>query len=366
MADAVTTDISPSQSTLSANFAPYVYDMLARGQAAASQPFQEYTGERFAGPSALQQQAFQGIAGLQLPGQFQTATDFLTQAGQQAGQFKYQPMQVSAPSLQQYQMNAPQQVGTQGFSTAAAQGLMSPYMQNVVDVQQQQAQRQADIANQAQKAQFARAGAFGGGRSAIAGAQAAADLARQKQNIQAAGLQSAYQQAQQQFNTQQQAALQAALANQQAGITTGAQNLAAQLGVQQLGAGQNLQAQQINQAAQQAGAGLGLQALQQQLGAGQALGNLGLGQYGAGLQGLQALLGAGATQQQFAQQPLDFGYQQYQQSLQYPYQQATFMQSLLGGLPLQAPAYNTGQTGLAAALQGGLSGLALYNLFNKP
>ncbi len=281
MADAVTTDISPSQSTLSANFAPYVYDMLARGQAAASQPFQEYTGERFAGPSALQQQAFQGIGAL---------------GGQS-------PWQYGLGS------NLAAQTGTSSFTQPGiAQSFMSPYMQNVVDVQQQQAQRQADIANQAQKAQFARAGAFGGGRSAIAGAQAAADLARQKQAIQAQGLQSAFQQAQQQFNTEQ----------------------------------------------------------QQRLSAASGLGSLGTQQYGAGLQGLQALLGAGATQQQFAQQPLDFGYQQYQQSLQYPYQQATFMQSLLQGLPLKAPDYNTGQTGLAAALQGGLSGLALYNLFNKP
>jgi hypothetical protein len=79
---------------------------------------------------------------------------------------------------------------------------------------------------------------------------------------------------------------------------------------------------------------------------------------------LQALLSAGATQQQFAQQPLDFGYQQFQESMKYPYQQATFMQSLLQGLPLQARPYDSGQSGLASALQGGLSGLALYNALN--
>ena len=62
MAD--TTTIDPAQSTLSPNFANYIYDMLARGQAAASQPFQEYTGQRFAGASPLQQQAFGGIASL--------------------------------------------------------------------------------------------------------------------------------------------------------------------------------------------------------------------------------------------------------------------------------------------------------------
>lgn len=42
-------ELNPSQSTLSPNFAPYVYDMLSKGQAAAGLPFQPYTGERFAG-----------------------------------------------------------------------------------------------------------------------------------------------------------------------------------------------------------------------------------------------------------------------------------------------------------------------------
>jgi len=52
--------------------------------------------------------------------------------------------------------------------------------------------------------------------------------------------------------------------------------------------------------------------------------------------------------------------------MKYPYQQTSYMQSLLQGLPLQARPYDSGQSGLASALSGGLSGLALYNLFNKP
>ena len=151
-----------------------------------------------------------------------------------------------APQLQTYQMGPFQQVGTQQFSQQAAQDLMSPYMQSVVERQQQAAQREADIASQAQKAQFAQSGAFGGARQGVQQARAAEALARQKGDIQAQGLQSAYQQAQQQFNTQQQAAMQAALANQQAGLTVGQQNLAAQLGVQQLGAQTGLQAALAN------------------------------------------------------------------------------------------------------------------------
>ena len=117
----------------------------------------------------------------------------------QAAQTGYQPQ------LQTFQMGAQPQVTTQSFAQpGAAESYMSPYMQDVVSRQQQAAQREADIASQAQKAQFAQAGAFGGGRQGVAQARAAEALARQKGDIQAQGLQSAYQQAQQQFNVQQQ------------------------------------------------------------------------------------------------------------------------------------------------------------------
>ena len=460
-----------------------------------------------AGFQPMQEAAQRGIAGLQVPGQFDAATQAammgtqgaLNAGNYQAGYFgnqfrapgQYTPGQFSmaqaqAPELQQYQMSpaervgAPgmdaslmqaaqtgynpnlqafqmgpaQQVGTQDYTGANVSQYMSPYMQDVVSRQQQAAQREADIAAQTQKAQFAQAGAFGGGRQGVAQARAAEALARQKGDIQAQGLQSAYQQAQQQFNQEQQARLAAQQANLQAGLTTGQQNLAAQLGVQQLGtqtglqtalanlqaqqqanlanqgllgqyglqqgqfgqqaamqnaqlaqqaalanqqmgyntglqnlqarlatqqlgAGQNLQAQLANQQAlmqaqqaaeqsRQFGAGYGMQGTQQQLAAAGQLGNLGQGQFGTQLAGIRSLADLGATQQQLAQQPLDFGYQQWQQSLQYPYQQATFMQSLLGGLPLQATPYNAGQSGISSAMQGGLAGLGLYNLFNKP
>jgi len=92
----------------------------------------------------------------------------------------------------------------------------------------------------------------------------------------------------------------------------------------------------------------------------------GLEQFGAGLQGLQAQMAAGEKERAIAQQPLDFGYQQFQESVKFPYQQATYMQSLLGGLPLQATPYSetSGQSGMFTGLQGALAGLALYNAMN--
>ena len=289
----------------------------------------------------------------------------------QAAQTGYQP------NLQTFQMGPAQQVGTQGFTQAAAEGLMSPYMQSVVSRQQQAAQREADIASQAQKAQFAQSGAFGGSRQGVQAARAAEALARQKGDIQAQGLQSAYQQAQQQFNTQQQAAMQAALANQAAGLTTGQQNLAAQLGVQQLGtqtgtqlALANLSNQQQaavqNQAAQLQAQGLNAQqAMQAALANQQAQQQANLQNLSAGLQtqGLQAQTGLQAQQlnqatglqaalanQQAGMQAGQFNAQQaYNTALQNAQmqQQANLAnQGLLGQYGLQQ-----GQFGQQAALQ---------------
>lgn len=145
------------------------------------------------------------------------------------------------------------------FTTpGAADKYMSPYMQNVVDIQQREAQRQADIAAQARGAEAVQAGAFGGSRQAIMEAEAARNLAQQKGDIQAKGLQESFGQAQAQFNQEQQARLTAQQANQQARLQTmlsnlsnrqqaNVQNLAADLQMRGMSAEQALRAALANQ-----------------------------------------------------------------------------------------------------------------------
>ena len=126
------------------------------------------------------------------------------------------------------------------------------FRSNVVDVQQQQAKRQAAIAQQALGAQAARAGMFGGSGAALQQAQANAELQRNLQNIQATGLQNAYQQAMQQYSTDAARQLQAGLANQQTGLQTALANMNAQQ-----------QAAVANQAAKLQAAGMNQQAAMQ-------------------------------------------------------------------------------------------------------
>ena len=85
------------------------------------------------------------------------------------------------------------------FDNAAAQQYMSPYMQQVVDVQKQQAIREAQRQNAGRAADAVQAGAFGGSRQAIQQGLASEALSRQLGEIQASGQQQAYESAQGQF-----------------------------------------------------------------------------------------------------------------------------------------------------------------------
>lgn len=396
-------DLDPSQSTLSPNFAPYVYDMLSRGQGLANLPYQEYTGQRFAGPSALQSQAFSGLQNLQAPGQFGTATQLATQAGQGVG--TYTPTgfgsTYTAPGASgatqfgnMFQAPGAYQAGT--FNTGlggigSVQDYMNPYTTGVTDIAAREARRQADIGRQSEQARLAQAGAYGGSRQAIMEAERQRNLNQQIGDITEKGLQSAYDRALAQRAQEAQLGLEAQRMGEQsrqfgAGQGMQAAQLGAQYGLEGLRAQESarqfqeqqrarsaeqaaqygLEAQKAAEQSKQFGAKYGLEGLGQQLQAAQLLGSLGTQQQQAGIAGLREQLSAGEKQQQLAQSPLDFAYQQFQESMKYPYQQTSYMQSLLQGLPLAARPYDSGQSGLGAMLSGGLSGLALYNLLNKP
>ena len=177
---------------------------------------------------------------------------------------------VTADQIKAAQMGPAEKVATKSFAQpGAADAYMSPYIQGVIEKQQREAQRSADIAGTQRSARAVGAGAFGGSRQAIENAEAARNLQTQLGDIQATGLQSAYQQAQAQFNAEQNAGLTAQQANQQAGLTVGTQNLTAAQQAEVQNAANKLQASgmtatQAMQAAlanQQAGLTVGQQNL---------------------------------------------------------------------------------------------------------
>ena len=242
-------------------------------------------GERVAQFTPLQQQSYENAALMQTAPQLADATAMTGLAGLGAlnTQYTFNPYQV------------------QQFTGDAVKAYMSPYMQNVVERQQQDAQRQAAIAGQAQQAQAARSGAFGGSGDYLMRAQAAGNLARQKGDIQAQGLQNAYQQAMQQFNTSQ---------------------------------AQNQAAQQLNAQQQQFGAGLGLQGLQTAMTGAKSLADIGNTQYQQNMGLLNLQNQYGGQQQQQVQNILNNQYQDYLNYQNYPYKQMGFMSDMIRGLPL--------------------------------
>jgi hypothetical protein len=189
------------------------------------------------------------------------------------------------------------------------QALMNPYTQNVLDVQNKELQRQADIAAQSRGAQAVRAGAFGGGRQAIENAEAQRNLEMMKTSNTAQALNQAYQQAQAQQQFGANLNLQG-LAGAQQGLGTALQG--GQLGLS--GIGTALQGQQgalagvgaANQAYQTGiqGAGMGLQGVNTQLaGVDRQLAGTAQGMQGAqvGLAGVNAATNAGQLGLQGAQ-----------------------------------------------------------------
>ena len=288
MATTPVSQIQEYQTGFAEPIRPYAERLLGKAELQTDtdlNPYMQYMGERVAQFTPLQQQSYENAALMQTAPQLGDATAMAGLAGLGAlnTQYTFNPYQ-------------PQQ-----FTGDAVKTYMSPYVQNVVERQQQDAQRQADIARQAQGAQAARAGAFGGSGDYLMRSQAAGNLARQKGDIQAKGLQDAYQQAMQQFNTSQ---------------------------------AQNQAAQQLNAQQHQFGAGLGLQGLQTAMTGAKSLADIGQTQYGqnVGLLNLQNQFGG--QQQQQVQNILNNQYQDYLNYQNYPYKQMGFMSDMIRGLPL--------------------------------
>jgi len=337
-----------TQMTYPAEFQPMVKEMAQRAVAQGTAGYTPYGGNRIAGFDPLQLSSQQAVANLGPAQQLAPATQFAAQAGQTAGNFNYIP--------QQFQTQA---VGTGSFTQPGLAGLyMSPYVQNVIDIQNREAQRQADISNQQQQAQAVKSGAYGGSRQAILQAEAERNLAQQKGDIQQKGMQAAYEQAQNLYGTEAARALQAQQANQQ----------------------QALEAQRLAEQSRQYGANMGLQGIQTQLQAAQQLGALGQEQFGMQKDIINAMAAAGAQRQAMEQQRLSQDYQDFLTQKQYPYQQIAFLNEMLKGIPqqttqalYQAPPSLAGQLAgagasiygaskLFGAKEGGLMALGVHNL----
>ena len=159
------------EATIPDELAPFVTDILEKSKATqeerARKGFETIDGDRIARFTPEQERAFEGISGLTGKGQeYFDKSEALTDRA------------TAVPTSEE--------VG----------GLMSPYIQNVVNIQNREAQRAADIQQQKIDSAAVSAGGFGGSRHGIVEAEHFRNLATQKGDIQERGLAAAFEDAQ--------------------------------------------------------------------------------------------------------------------------------------------------------------------------
>lgn len=300
----------------------YTQGLIARANAIAAEPYQQYGGPRVAGFTPDTQNAFNMTR--------QAAGSYMGPLAQALGLTE----QAAAPGSSGLAQAQPylSQAG-QSFGASQAQQYMDPYVQNVIDRAKLEANRNYNenilptLDNK-----FTAAGQYGSSAMAREANRAARDVTEGLQSQANAALSGAYTQAGNQFNTDQ--ARQLAV-----GQTTG------QLAGQQQGA---------------------------LLQAGQQLGALGTAQQALGLQGAAAMDTIGQQQQTQNQRNLDTAYQDFLNQTQYPRQTIDWMSSVIRGLPAPESTTST-KTGPGDSFQPsplsqlgsfGTGVAGLYELFN--
>ena len=330
----------------------YITNYLGKAQALSEKPYEVYKGPRTAGPSDLQNQAFQGIGSLTVPASIGQAAGTAGNIASQAQNMNY------APTAFTNQFQAPAQYQNTAFTSGTfggeqAQQYMNPYLQASLNPQLDEARRQSQITEQANKAAMTRAGAFGGGRQAILSSENQRNLGSNLANITGQGYNTAYNNAMNQFNQDQARNLQAQQMSEQSKQFGAGQAMTAAQMMAQYG----MSAQQAAEQSKQFGAQQGLAGLNTALTAAQAQGNLGNMQNATNLANINAQLAAGAQQRGITSEGIAADLAEFNQQRQYPYQQVQFQRDMISGLPTgsvtNAPGNLTGMGAFLSALGGG-------------
>jgi hypothetical protein len=295
----VSTSISTALTDVPATLKPYITDkggILPTAQSILAKDYASTYGnalsqanlagsQRVASLSPMQVQIGDELRNMQGPGQFKTGTEAVESG-----------------------------LGTlRGLTDAEqTQAFMSPYIQNVLDVNKQEALRDSQKQLVGANLGSARQGSYGGARNALMQSEANRNLQSQMAKIQSAGMQSAFEDARK------------------------------------------------TQLAQAAGYGT----------LGSTLGALGTAQQAADIDRIKTQGAYGDLQRNVQQTQLDTQYQDLMAKLNFPITQLETMNNLVRGVPLAQTASRNATTtpppSFASQLAGmGLTGLSLYNMFPR-
>lgn len=355
--------ITQTTSNIGAAQLPYYNTAMQTAQGLLTAPTPIYDRDRLEGFTDQQIKLQNEVAGMGTPDQFGSATDLANKAGLgalNAGTYdptKFNMQTVQNPNLNMYQMKEAEKFGNE-----QAQQYMSPYFQNVLDVQKRRAQEDAQQTQLMQNLGAARQGTYGGSRQLIAGLGRERDLGRLMSDIQAKGQQSAYENAQQQFER-----------DRAAGFNVNNANLGAALGVQELGAKTGLEAalanqktdlekQRLSEESRQFGADLGLKGYEAAGNMAQTLSNIGSAQQQADAQRLALQQSTAAQTQAFNQQQRDLDYQDFLYMRDDPYRRLQQYTNTLSAVPQATNTTSTSSApspGIGQQLMG--AGLGIYS-----
>ena len=352
---ASTTTYGSSTSSLPAWYNDYTQGLISKANAIAATPYQQYQGARIAGFNPQQEQAFSNVNNL--AGQYQggvnseafaPAGQNIAQAGsatalgsnkQAQGAYntalsgQYNPYDAGSPGINRAMGATEQNIGQTAPQNVGQ--YMSPYINSVVNEAGRLGQENLNNTLSNVGDRFIAGGSFGGSRMGQSLGAAARAGQRDITGAQANLLNTGY--------TQALGANQADLNRQLQG--------AAQMG--QLGAQQGALAGQTQQNYANIGNQLGQLSqsdLARQLQAGQAQQNLAQTAASTGLQQNAALEASGSQQQALQQQNLNQAYQDFQNQVNYPSQQASFLNSIIRGLQIPTT-QQTSATGPASVYQ---------------
>ena len=358
-----------NQNTIPKELMPYATGMLqaakqqlyttdSAGKITGYQPYKPFSADPskyFAGFTPLQQQAQQGAADMQMPGQFGVGTGLAAAGGMgqlnTAGQAQNIGIQGGlgyggmGAGLGAQSVQAGQNLQNTYTDPNAMSQYMNPYIQNALNPALQLQNQSFGMKGAEQQSNATRSGAFGGSREALMNSLNSQSNAMANQQMIGTAYSNAYQNAQTAAQQANQAQLQ--------GLQQGMQG--AGIGLQ--GVGQALQGVQGAQAGY-AGA----------TNAAQTLGQLGGQQQQSYIDMLNTQNAAGSQQQQYNQGIINQDVLNYQNAVNQPYLAAGTMSDLIRGTPVNNVTQTTyqAQPGIGQQLGGALgSAASLYGAYNS-
>lgn len=329
---------------------PYYTDIIGKSKALSEEGYNPYPGQRITGDTAdlnMSQDMIRNMAGQGSPGVLGaqgTMGDLGTMAGQLGAQ---QPGQFGATQGQTYGFDP-----TRQFDTAAAQQYMDPYMQTVVDRQQNDAYEQFQRMQAGRDASAVQAGAFGGSRQGVQQGIAEEALGRQLGDIQATGSQRAFEQAQMQFERDRDASMRTDLQRADEAARVQGIDVSEQARVQGATADEAMRQREFQ-----------LQSMGFSADMAREVASLSERARAGDIQAAQLLEAQGLGEMARDQAGLDMGYQDFLRQQQFPQDQLATYSSILRGLPVVNAGTSTTMepyNPMQEALGAGISLLSLH------